>query len=155
MPTTVASMVLVLTDMAVDSMATVDTLPTHPPTATDTQLLTAMDLTGSTSVRLMLSQKPMLTTAASMVLVLTDMAVDSMATVDTLLTHTPTATDTQLLTATDLTGSTSVRPMLSQRLMLTTAVLTDTDTGHTLPHTPMDTVAHTLTDTTIKLPTTV
>merc|ERR1712212_320950 len=65
----------------------------------------------------------------------------------------------------DLTGSTSVRPMLSQRLMLTTAVLTDTDThlmdtdhtdtGHTLPHTPMDTVAHTLTDTTIKLLTTV
>merc|ERR1711973_904782 len=73
MPTTAASMVLVLTDMAVDSMATEDTLPTHTPMAMDTQLLTAMVLTGSTSVRLMLSQRlmpPMAT--ATQQLTLTD-----------------------------------------------------------------------------------
>merc|ERR1712212_957034 len=148
MLTTAAPMVLVLTDMAVDSMATVDTLPTHTPTATDTQLLTATDLTGSTSVKPMLSQRLMPSTAASMVLVLTDMAVDSMA------------IDTQLLTAMVPTGSTSVRLMLSQRLMPSTPVLTDmdthlTDTGHTdtghmldmLPHTPMATATQlTLTD---------
>merc|ERR1719495_22577 len=69
-----------------------------------------MALTGSTSVKPMLSQRLMPSTAASMVLVLMDMAVDSMA--------------TQLLTAMALTGSTSVRLMLSQRLMPSTPVLT-------------------------------
>merc|ERR1712055_666349 len=70
MPTTAASMVLVATDTAADSLATAaDTLP-HTPTATDTHPLTAMDLTGSTSVKLILNQRLMLTTAASMVLVL-------------------------------------------------------------------------------------
>merc|ERR1712189_38593 len=113
-------------------------------------------LTGSTSVKPMLSQRLMPTTAASMVLVLTDMAVDSMATVDTLPTHTPMAMDTQLLTAMVLTGTTS------ERLMPSTQVFTDmdthlmdtghTDTGHMLdmlPHTPMATATQQLTLTDI------
>merc|ERR1711988_2037131 len=80
-----------------------------------------MVLTGSTSVRPMLSQRLMPSTAASMVLVLMDTA-DSMATVDTLPTHTPMDMDTHLM-----------------------------DTAHTLmlPHTPMDTAAQlSLMDTT-------
>merc|ERR1712121_203089 len=154
-------MVLEPTDTTLDSMATAATLPTHTPTATDTQPLTATDLTGSTSVMLMPSQRLMLTTAASTVLVPTDTTLDSMATVDTLPTHTPMAMDTQPLTATDLTGSTSVMLMLSQRLMLTTAastVLDPTDTtldsmatADTLPtHTPTvtDTQPPTATDLT-------
>merc|ERR1712133_194589 len=61
-PTTLVPMVLVPMDM-VDSMATVDTLPTHTPTVMATHLHTPpMDLTGSTSVRLRLSQRLMLTT---------------------------------------------------------------------------------------------
>merc|ERR1712002_1009979 len=165
-------MVLVLMDMAMDSTATVDTLPPHTPTDTDTHQLTDMVLTGSTSVMPRLSQRLMPTTVASMVpvpmvLVLMDMAMDSTATVDTLPPHTPTAMDTHQLTDMVPTGSTSVMPMLSQRLMPTTVasmvpVLTDTDThltdtGHTdmLPHTAMATAAQlTLTDT-IKLPMTV
>merc|ERR1711973_389655 len=133
-----ASMVWVLMDTAVDSMATMDTLPTHTLTAMDIQPLTAMVLLGSTSVKLMLSQRLMPSTVASMVLVLMD---------------------TQPLTATDTAVSTSVRLMLSQRLMLSMLVFTDMDThlmdtAHTLmlPHTPMDTATQlTLTDTT-KLP---
>merc|ERR1712055_697928 len=130
-----------------------------------------MVLTGSTSVMPMLNQRltPMPTTVASMVpvpmvLVLTDMAVDSTATLDTLPPHTLMATDTHQLTDMVLTGSTSVKLMLSQRLMPTTVasmvpvltdmvpVLTDTDThltdtGHTdmLPHTAMATAAQQLT----------
>merc|ERR1712126_680975 len=70
MPTTLVPMVLVPMDM-VDSMATVDTLPTHTPTVMATHLHTPpMDLTGSTSVRLRLSQRLMLTTPEP-----TDMAV--------------------------------------------------------------------------------
>merc|ERR1712212_1178349 len=155
MPSTAASMVWVLTDTAVDSMATVDTLPTNTLMGMDTQPLTAMVLTGSTSVRLMLSQRLMPSMVASMVLVLMDMA-DSMATADTLPTHTPMDTDTQPLTAMDTAVSTSVRLMLSQRLMLSMLVFMDMDThlmdtAHTLmlPHTPMDTAAQlSLMDTT-------
>merc|ERR1719167_1488368 len=114
-----------------------------------------MVLTGSTSVRLMLSQRLMPSMAASMVLVLMDTA-DSMATVDTLPTHTPMDMDTQPLTAMDTAISTSVRQMLSQRLMLSMLVFMDMDThlmdtAHTLmlPHTPMDTAAQlSLMDTT-------
>merc|ERR1712183_360499 len=64
MPTTAASMVLVPTDTTLDSMAIAHTLPPHtPPMATpDTQPLTATDTAGSTSVRLMLSQRLMPTT---------------------------------------------------------------------------------------------
>merc|ERR1711973_474442 len=97
MPTTAAS-------MAVDSMATVDILPTHTPMAMDTQLLTAMALTGSTSVRLMLSLRLM----PSMP-VFTDMDTHLMDTGHTdtghmldMLPHTPMATATQQLTLTDI-----------------------------------------------------
>merc|ERR1711973_216827 len=144
-----ASMVWVLMDTAVDSMATMDTLPTHTLTAMDIQPLTAMVLLGSTSVKLMLSQRLMPSTVASMVLVLMDTA-DSMATADTLPIHTPMDTDTQPLTATDTAVSTSVRLMLSQRLMLSMLVFMDMDT-HLMDtaHTPMDTAAQlSLMDTT-------
>merc|ERR1719378_2047340 len=94
-----------------------------------------MVLTGSTSVRPMLSQRLMPSTAVSMVLVLMDTA-DSMATVDTLPTHTPMDMDTQPLTAMDTAVSTSVRLMLSQRLMLSMLVFMDMDTQ---PLTAMDT----------------
>merc|ERR1712002_12283 len=153
-------MALVPMDM-VDSMATVDTLPTHlhtPMDHMDTHLLTPMDHTDCTRGKLRLSQRLMPTTLVPMVLVPMDM-VDSMATVDTLPTHTPTVMATHLHTPPmDLTGSTSVR--LSQRLMLTTPEPTDmdthlTDTDHTamlLPHTdPTDTAVDMLTDTTTKL----
>merc|ERR1719347_1816610 len=82
MLTTAASTVLDLTATTLDSMATVDTLPTHTPTVTDTQPLTATDLTGSTSVMLMPSQRLMPTTLASTVLDHMDTTLDSMATVD-------------------------------------------------------------------------
>merc|ERR1711860_282313 len=83
---TAASMVLDPTDTTLDSMATVDTLPTPTPMAMDTQPLTAMDLTGSTSV--MLSQRLMPT-----MLVFTDMATQPTDTLDT----PPDTLDTPLL----------------------------------------------------------
>merc|ERR1711860_275611 len=77
-------------DTTLDSMATADTLPTHTPMAMDTQPLTAMDLTGSTSVMLMLSQRLMPT-----MLVFTDMATQPTDTLDTPLLD----TDTHILMA--------------------------------------------------------
>merc|ERR1712183_233382 len=122
--------------------------------ATDTH--TGIEPTGSTSVKLTLSQRLMLMPTT---LVPMDM-VDSLATVDILPTHTATDTDIPAqpmpMDLMPTVASTSVMPRLSQRLMLTTGDTTDTHpTGlmvMELTHTDQttDTVAHPDTDTTTK-----
>merc|ERR1719423_24274 len=116
---------------------------------------TGMEPTGSTSVKLRLSQRLMLMPT---MLVPMDME-DSLPTMDMVPTHTAhTAMDMPAQLTMDLMPtvvSTSVMLRLSQRLMLTTVATMDTQpTAHMdmeLTHTDtMDMVAHQDTDTTTK-----
>merc|ERR1719259_256168 len=166
MPTTVATMVESMVDMPQLPMSAHTAMP-HTAITMDTH--TGMEPTGSTSVKLRLSQRLMLMPT---MLVPMDME-DSLPTMDMVPTHTAhTAMDipSQLTTNRMATVvSTSVMPRLSQRLKLMPTMLVSTDmedslptvdmvsthTAHTdhmeLTHTDTtDMVAHRDTDTTTK-----
>merc|ERR1719259_170478 len=153
MPTTVATMVESMVDMPQVPMSAHTAMP-HTAITMDTH--TGMEPTGSTSVKLRLSQRLKLMPT---MLVSTDME-DSLPTVDMVSTHTAhTAMDILAQLTMDLMPtmvSTSVMLRLNQRLMLTTVATMDTQpTAHIdhmeLTHTDTtDMVAHRDTDTTTK-----